>query len=168
MTENISRALDECDLQILALLQEDCKMGMAEIARRVGKGVSTVHSRIKAMEESGVIRKYTAVLDPTALGRSTLAFIFIRIRYRVPGQRSLVSQREFCENIAKEPLVQGVYIVSGEYDVMLKVRTRDVAEMNSFIVDKLRGIPAVERTLTMFVMDKYLETLEVRGLGDLP
>ena len=165
MTTSKDSGIDETDIKILSILQSNCKVGVQKISKEVSKGISTVHSRIKVLEKKGAIKQYTAVLDPTMLGRPTLAFIFITIRYRVPGEEDLLSQREFCKEIATHPNVQGVWVLSGQYDVLLKVRTNDVQEMNSFIVEFLRTIPAVDRTLTMFVMDNYLETLELRELS---
>lgn len=57
-------------------------------------------------------------------------------------------------------------MLSGEYDVLLKVRAENIEEMNTFIVDFLRELPEVDRTLTMFAMDSYLDTLEVRDLAN--
>jgi Lrp/AsnC family leucine-responsive transcriptional regulator len=158
--------LDETNLKILELLQEDCKAGVQKISENVGKGISTVHARVKALEQSKIIKQYTAILDPVSLNRPTLALIFVTIRYRAPGQPDLLSQKEFCKEIAKHPFVQEVFVLSGQYDVFLKVRTKDVEEMNRFIVDFLRELPAVERTLTMFVMDNFLESLELRRLTE--
>jgi Lrp/AsnC family leucine-responsive transcriptional regulator len=166
MTKDSPAVLDDTNIKILELLQENCKMGVQDISKEVGKGISTVHARVKALEQSQVIKQYTSVLDPVMLNRPTLALIFVTIRYRVPGETDLLSQKEFCKDIAKHPFVQEVFVLSGEYDVFLKVRTKDVEEMNRFIVDYLRELPAVERTLTMFVMDTYLETLELRRLSD--
>jgi len=158
-------AIDDTNLKILELLQEDCKLGVQKISESVGKGISTVHARIKAMEQSKIIKQYSAILDPVLLNRPTLALIFVTIRYRVPGEPDLLSQKEFCQEIAKHPFVQEVFVMSGQYDVFLKVRTKDVEEMNRFIVDFLRELPAVDRTLTMFVMDNFLETQELRKLA---
>ena len=159
-------ALDDINLKILELIQKDCKLGVQKISENVGKGISTVHARIKAMEESGTIKQYSAILDPVMLNRPTLALIFVTIRYRVPGEPDLLSQKDFCQEIALHPYVQEVFVLSGQYDVFLKVRTKDVEEMNRFIVDFLRELPAVDRTLTMFVMGNFLETQELRRLTD--
>ncbi|MFX1272684.1 MAG: Lrp/AsnC family transcriptional regulator, partial [Promethearchaeota archaeon] len=164
MSRQRQSPIDETDLKILEMLQEDCKLGVQKISQTVGKGISTVHARIKALEQRSIIKQYSAILDPLLLDRSTLALIFVTIRYRVPNQPDLLSQREFCEEISKHPYVQEVFVLSGQFDVFLKVRTRDVEEMNSFIVDFLRELPAVERTLTMFVMENFLETQELRKL----
>jgi DNA-binding Lrp family transcriptional regulator len=164
MSKTRQSTIDEINLKILELLQEDCKLGVQKISEVVGKGISTVHARIKALEEDKIIKQYSAILDPVLLNRPTLALIFVTIRYRVPGEPDLVSQRQFCQEIAKHPFVQEVYVLSGQYDVFLKVRTKDVQEMNQFIVGFLRELPAVDRTLTMFVMDNFLETQELRNL----
>lgn len=156
---------DETNLKILELLQENCKLGVQKISDIVGMGISTVHARIKAMEQNNIIKQYSAILDPVLLNRPTLALIFVTIRYRVPGEPDLLSQKKFCEEISKHHFVQDVFVMSGQYDVFLKVRTKDVEEMNQFIVGFLRELPAVDRTLTMFIMGNFLETQELRKLA---
>jgi DNA-binding Lrp family transcriptional regulator len=164
MTENISDGIDETNLELLRLLQIDSKMKISELAKEVGKGIATVHSRMKSLEQRGVIERYSAILKPEKVGRETLAFILVTVRYRVPGRKGVVSQRDFCKEIAIHPLVQGVYVVSGEYDVLLKIRARNIDEMNRFIVDFLRELPQVDKTHTMFAMDTYLDSPELRDL----
>jgi len=156
--------LDEVDLELLRLLQIDSKMKISDLAKEVGKGIATVHARMQSLKEKGVIRHYSAILDPKKVGRETLAFILVTVRYRVPGRKGVVSQRDFCKEIAIHPLVQGVHVVSGDYDVMLKVRTRNIDEMNRFIVDFLRELPQVDKTHTLFSMDTYLDSHELRDL----
>ncbi len=161
MTEIFSGKIDHTDVQIIELLQQNARMKIGDIAEKVGKGISTVHNRIKALEESEVIEGYTALINGAKVGRPTVAMILITVRYRVPGRKEILSQRQFCKDIAEHPFVQSVHVLSGEFDVLLKVRTRDVEEMNSFIVDFLRQMPEVDRTLTMFVMDTYLDSSRI-------
>ena len=166
MAERISkkRELDDTNKKLLQLLQNDSKQSISNLSAELGIGISSIHARMKALKETGVIKQYSAVVDPADVDRETLAFILVTVRYRVPGQKTVLSQREFCKEIAGHPLVQGVYVLSGEYDVLLKVRTKSIEEMNRFIVDFLRELPAVDKTLTMFAMGTYLDTLELRGL----
>ncbi|MFW9975070.1 MAG: Lrp/AsnC family transcriptional regulator [Candidatus Thorarchaeota archaeon] len=154
------------DEELLHLLQQDSKQSIAQLSKTLGIGISSVHARMKALKDSGVIQKYTAIVDPGEVNRGTLAFILVTVRYRVPGRKGVLSQREFCEQIAGHPLVQGVHVLSGEYDVLLKVRAENISEMNNFIVDFLRELPEVDKTLTMFAMDSYLDTLELRDLSN--
>ncbi len=164
MTEMYSENVDETDLELLRLLQSDSKLKISELAKEVGKGIATVHSRMKVLKKKGIIRRYAAILEPKKVGRETLAFILVTVRYRVPGRKGVVSQREFCKEIAVHPLVQGVHVISGDYDVLLKVRARNIDEMNRFIVDFLRELPQVDKTHTMFSMDTYLDSPELRDL----
>ncbi|MGD9397571.1 MAG: Lrp/AsnC family transcriptional regulator [Candidatus Thorarchaeota archaeon] len=166
MAERISKEkkIDETNRKLLQLLQKDSKQSIAKLSEALGIGISSVHARMKTLKEYGIIKHYSAVVDPGRVERGTLAFILVTVRYRVPGRKGVLSQREFCEQIAGHPLVQGVHVLSGEYDVLLKVRAGNIGEMNSFIVDFLRELPEVDRTLTMFAMDSYLDTLELRNL----
>lgn len=157
-------SIDETDLKILKLLQEDAKMGVKKIAKQVGKGISTVHARIKTMEQKKIITKYSAILDPVMLNRPIMAFIFISLRTKASAGKGALSQKKFCREITQHPFIQGVYLLSGEFDVILKVRTKSVDEMRTFIVDYLREMPSIERTQTTFVLDIYLETLELKEL----
>ena len=166
MGENFTeeKPLDETNKRLLHNLQKDGKQSISKLSDALGIGISAVHARMKSLKETGVVINYAAVVDPDRVGRGTLAFILVTVRYRVPGQKGVLSQREFCEQIAIHPLVQGVHVLSGEYDVLLKVRAESIGEMNKFIVDFLRELPEVDKTLTMFAMDTYLDTLELRDL----
>ncbi len=168
MAEKISKKkkIDAKDEELLHLLQQDSKQSIAQLSKALGIGISSVHARMKALKDSRVIQRYTAIVNPVEVNRGTLAFILVTVRYRVPGRKGVLSQREFCEQIAVHPLVQGVHVLSGEYDVLLKVRAENISEMNNFIVDFLRELPEVDKTLTMFAMDSYLDTLELRDLSN--
>ena len=165
MTETYSDKIDDTDLELLRLLQIDSRMKISDLAKIVGKGIATVHARMKQLKQNGTIQRYAAIIDPAKVGRETLGFILVTVRYRVPGRKGVLSQREFCKEIAIHPLVQGVYVVSGDYDVLLKVRARNIDEMNRFIVDFLRELPQVDKTHTMFAMDTYLDSPELRDLS---
>jgi Lrp/AsnC family leucine-responsive transcriptional regulator len=160
------KELDKTNKELLHLLQNDSKQSIAKLSEALGIGISSVHARMKSLKEIDVIKYYSAVVNPEKVNRGTLAFILVTVRYRVPGRKGVLSQREFCEQIAGHPLVQGVHVLSGEYDVLLKVRAESIGEMNKFIVDFLRELPEVDKTLTMFAMDTYLDTLELRDLAN--
>ncbi len=167
MAEKISKMkkLDDKNKELLHLLQNDSKQSISKLSEALGIGISSVHARMKALKVTGVIKNYSAVVDPTKVDRETLAFILVTVRYRVPGKKVVLSQREFCQTIAKHPFVQGVHVLSGEYDVLLKIRTKNIDAMNRFIVDYLRELPEVDKTLTMFAMESYYDSLDLRELG---
>jgi DNA-binding Lrp family transcriptional regulator len=153
--------LEERDLEILRLLQGDGKVSTREIAERLRCPLTTVYSRIKRLEELGVIKGYKAILDARKLGRPTTAFILASFAYRTPGIHETLDQREIARQIAKFPEVQEVHIITGDWDILIKVKARDVAEIGRFVVDKLRMVRGIERTLTCMVFDTAKETLDI-------
>ena len=78
--------LDKKDIEILRLLQEDCRSSTKQIARKIGSPITTVYAKIKRMEELGLIQKYTAVLDAKKLGKGTTAIILASFNYRPSGE----------------------------------------------------------------------------------
>lgn len=154
-------SVDGKDLEILRLLQEDAKVPAKEISRRIGSPITTVYSRIKRLEEAGVIRGYRPILDAGALGRPTTAFIFASITYRTPGISGPLDQRSIAREVGRFPEVQEVHIITGDWDLLIKVKERDVASVGNFVVDKLRTVRGIEKTLTCMVFDAVKETQDL-------
>ncbi|MEM3627304.1 MAG: Lrp/AsnC family transcriptional regulator [Candidatus Bathyarchaeia archaeon] len=151
--------LDEKDLAILTLMQKNCRMPVREIARKIGSPITTVFAKIKRMEQQKIIKEYKAVLDFKKLNFGATAFILASFSYR-DGETQL-SQRVIAEQIAKFPEVQEVHIISGDWDILIKVRGRDVDAIGNFVVDKLRTVKGIEKTLTCLVFDTRKETTEL-------
>jgi len=149
--------LEEDDFKILRELEENSKQSLKELSRKLGMPMSTIHDKIKRFEHNGVIKKYTALTDPANVGKPTLAFILVAMRYQFAGE-PLVKQREVALRIAKLPLVQEIHIISGEWDILLKVRGRDLKQIGDFVIEKLREIRGVDRTLTLVAFENIKET----------
>lgn len=154
--------MDEKDLAILALLQKNCRMTAKEIARKVGSPITTVFAKIKRMEQQEIIKEYKAVLDSKKLNFGATAFILASFSYRANrnGETQL-SQRIIAKKIAKFPEVQEVHIISGDWDILIKVKERDVDAIGNFVIDKLRTVKGVEKTLTCMVFDTQKETTDI-------
>ena len=151
--------LDQKDIQILDLIQENCKLSVKEVARKVGLPITTAHARIKRMEKLGLVKSYKAVLDAKKLGLNVTAFIFISFSYK--SEEGEISQREVARKIAAFSEVQEVHIITGDWDMVLKVKLRNVDELGSFVVDKLRMVKGVDKTLTCVVLDTVKETSSI-------
>ena len=149
--------LDGKDCQILELLQENCTLSTKQIAQKVGSPITTVYAKIKRLEELGVIKGYTAVLDSKKLNMGTTALIFISFLY----DSDVMSQREAAAKVAMMEQVQDVYIVTGDWDILIKVRAKNVDEIGDFVIDRLRKLHGVEKTYTMFVFDTRKESTKV-------
>ena len=106
--------LDKKDLEILNLLQKNCKMTAKEIGQIIESPVTTVFAKIKRMEEIGVIRGYNAILDSNKLGKGTTAFILASVSYGLKGGQQ--SQRKIAKEIARLPEVQEAHIITGDWD----------------------------------------------------
>ncbi|HJR97202.1 MAG TPA: Lrp/AsnC family transcriptional regulator [Actinomycetota bacterium] len=118
--------LDDRDLEIIAALQDDARATYADVATRVRLSASAVHDRVRKLEEQGVIRRYSAIVDPEALGLFVTALI--AASPLDPRQPDDLPQR-----VAEFPEVEDCYSIAGEANYMLKVRTGTTAELEDLI-----------------------------------
>ena len=157
----MSVKLDEKDVAILALIQENSKLTARQIARRVNAPITTVFAKTKRMEEQGIIKEYRAIVAPEKLSAGTAAFILASVSYRAKSDDTPISQRVVAGEIAKFPEVQEVHIITGDWDLLVKLRAENVDSIGKFVVDKLRLIKGLEKTLTCMVFETVKETTEV-------
>ena len=153
--------LDEKDSAILALIQENSKLTAKQTAKKINAPITTVFAKIKRMEELGVIKEYRAILAPEKLDSGTAAFILASVSYRAKPDDTPVSQRVVAEEIAKFPEVQEVHIITGDWDLLIKLRAENVDAIGKFVVDKLRLIKGLEKTLTCMVFETVKETTKI-------
>jgi len=136
--------LDEKDEIILGELRKDGRMSTVDIAKRTGLPRVTVHERIKRLKERGVIKHFTVMVDHSKTGRPATAFVLVTYD---PHQE--VTQRKLAERLAKLDEVYEVHILAGEWDLLLKVRGDSVEGIGRLVVDKLREIGGIGRTVTL-------------------
>ncbi|MEM3606695.1 MAG: Lrp/AsnC family transcriptional regulator [Candidatus Bathyarchaeia archaeon] len=149
--------LDNKDIEILNALQKNCKLPVKTIAFKLNLPITTVYSKIKKMEELKLIKSYKAILDYGKIGKNTLAFILISVAYRPLSEETLISQREIANEISKFPEVQEVHIISGDWDLLVKARAENVDAIGKFVIDKLRTVKGIQKTLTCMVFDTVKE-----------
>lgn len=142
------------DRVILGSLQKNCKRSLREIARELHAPISTVHEKIKRYERDGVVKAYRAVLDDRKLGFAVTGFILISINYALPEK---VSQRKIAEQIAALPNILEVHIITGDWDLLVKAKARSVQELGKFVIERLRAIPGVAKTLSVIVYETVKE-----------
>ena len=153
--------LDEKDSAILTLIQENDKLTAKQIAKKINAPITTVFAKIKRMEGLGVIKEYRAIVSPEKLGAGTAAFILASVSYRAKADDVPISQRVVAEEIARFPEVQEVHIITGDWDLLVKLRAENVDAVGKFVVDKLRLIKGLEKTLTCMVFETVKETTEI-------
>ena len=152
--------LDKKDIEILRIVQRNSKITTREIARQLSIPVTTVFTRIKKLEQKGIIKEYRAILNEKKLGKGTTAFILASFSYRTQN-KELLSQRELAREIAKFPEVQEVHIITGDWDLLIKVKAENVEAIGKFVIDKLRLVKGIEKTLTCVVFETEKETTEI-------
>lgn len=135
--------MDEKDSAILGELVKDSRKTTKSIAKSLGIPRATVHDRIARMEQRGTIRKYTAVPDYGQLGLGVTAFVLVQFE-----SEKGVSQRDTADEISSMPGIFEVHMISGEYDMILKVRGATMEEIGKLVIDRLREVKGVARTLT--------------------
>ncbi len=155
----MSAKLDEKDLAILALIQDNSKLTANQIAKKINCPITTVFAKTKRMEELGIIKQYRAILSPEKLNLGTAAFILAAVSYSAKNDdKTPVSQRQVAEEIARFPEVQEVHIITGDWDLLVKLRAENVEAVGKFVVDKLRLIKGLDKTLTCMVFETVKES----------
>jgi DNA-binding Lrp family transcriptional regulator len=149
----LEAGFDQLDLAILDELQQNGRLSVADLARKIHLSQPAVHNRIKRLEREGIIRQYVALIDPEAAGYDLMGFIRISIQPR--------TRDNFCEAqriLTDCPQVMECYRTSGSYDLMLKVMVPDHKALDSFIETVLMSLPGVERIDTELVLNEIKAT----------
>ncbi len=138
--------MDDKDRLIFKYLTENGRDKISDISNALNIPRITVYERIQGMIRKGIIKKFTVVPDYEAIGLPTVGFIYISF-----DAASGKSQREIASRIAAFPEVEEVYIIAGEWDMLIKVRAKSVEEVGNFVLDRLRTVQGVEKTETVTV-----------------
>lgn len=148
--------LSKIDKKILQELQRDGRISYAELARRVGLSNTPCFERVKRLEREGIIEGYTALIDPEKVGAKLLVFVQIRL--------SRINQdvfEEFKQKAIALDEVQECYLVSGNFDYLIKARVADMSAYRIFLGETLLTLPGVQESTSYVVMEELKETLNL-------
>ena len=151
---NQSNQLGRIDRNIVRLLQRDARMTHTELARRVGLSTTPCKERVRRLEREGVIQHYQAVLDPAALDRALVVFVQIRL-----NRTSQDIFEEFTAAALDLPEVQECYLVSGNFDYLIKARVADMNAYRDLLGETLLTLPGVQESTSYVVMEQVKESL---------
>ena len=143
--------IDEIDGVILDLLQENARISQADVARVVGLAPSAVLERIRKLEGRGVIKGYTALVDPHTVEQPMLAFIAVRTS-QAPGDERVAQALAQCQEVLE------VHHVAGDDCYLVKVRARDAEHIGQLLRHRFGRIPGVVSTRTTIVLETVKET----------
>ena len=142
--------LDDIDRSILAFLQENGRMSLSEMARRAGVAPATVHERLAKLRRGGVVLGFAMRLNPAALGYTVTALIHLRTELADRVERTVSDLRAI-------PEVEEVHVVTGEYDLVVKLRARDTAHLQELLVTRLHRVAGFIRSATEICLTSPLE-----------
>ena len=143
--------MDDTDRIIIDRLQADGALTYAEIGSAAGLSASAVNDRLKRLRAEGAIRRMTADVDPAALGLNLLAFVLVAVN-------EPVGEVGFRNAMKAAPEVLECHHLTGDYSYLLKLRLRDTAHLEQFLMNRLKPLAGVVRTHTLIALSSVKET----------
>lgn len=143
------RKMDSVDHRIVALLRENARRSFQDIGERVSLSAPAVKRRLDRLEREGVIRGYSANVDPAALGWHAHAFVELFCEGRMSGA-------EVRDAVAEHPEVEGAYTIAGQPSAILHLRAADTQHLEETL-ERIRETPGVSRTQTQVVLSTLFE-----------
>ena len=148
--------LGKIDRNILRILQKDGRISYTDLAAEVGLSVTPCIERVKRLERNRFILGYTARVSPERLGTSLVVFVQIRLNHT--SQKNF---EEFRSSVLDLENIQSCFLVSGNYDYLLKARVKDMAAYRELLGHRILKLPAVQESTSYVVMEELKETMAV-------
>lgn len=150
--------LDRLDKNILRELQKDGRISNVELSKRIGLSPTPCLERVKRLEKEGVIKSYTALLDPKYLQAALLVYIEITL-----NRSSADVFERFNEAANRLDDILECHLVSGNFDYLLKTRVADMSTYRKVLSETLLSLPDIKDSRTYVVMEevKYVTTINV-------
>ena len=139
-----NQLLDDVNLRIMDMLGRDSSTPFVEIAKQIGISDATVHIRVRRLIAEGVINKFTISVDNNLLGYDHLAFIGINVQ---PGFAD-----ESIDGLSNLEEVLEIHEMHGTFDLLLKIRAKDLDQMREVVENKIRKLPRILETELMTVL----------------
>ncbi|ACK50588.1 transcriptional regulator, AsnC family [Methylocella silvestris BL2] len=139
--------IDEIDRKIIGAVQDDGRITTQELAERVGLSPSPCARRVRLLEQSGVIKKYAAIIDQTKVGLPISAFASVKLERQREGDLD-----RFAKAVERWPEVVDCYLMTGQRDYLLRIVARDLESYERFLKDKLTRLDGVASIETSFAL----------------
>jgi Lrp/AsnC family leucine-responsive transcriptional regulator len=150
----LSNQLDATDRRILKEVQNDGRLSIVELAARVNLSKSPCLKRLRRLENEGYIKRYYAELDAKKLSYGHLVFVQVKLT-----NTTRAKLEEFNRSVQLVPQVLSCHMMSGGYDYLLKVRSRNMEEYRILLGDVISALPSVGQTSTFAVMEEVKDTM---------
>lgn len=147
-----STELDRFDTAILRILGSEGRIAVTELARRIGLSKSPTQTRLKRLEDEGVITGYRAILDPIRMGLSHVAFVEVRL-----SDTREAALQAFNKAVLTVPEIEQCHMIASRHDYLLKVRTSDIQAYRRVLGERISALPHVAGTSTYVAMEAVKE-----------
>lgn len=149
-------SFDEIDKKLLLFLQEDAKQTTKELSYKLGLSVTAVYERIRKLENTGVISKYVALLNKQKIAKDFMVLCHVKLtqhkkEYVLQFEREVMNLHEVTE----------CFHVSGDYDYILKICVRDIADYRNFMLTKLTTLEHIASTHSSFMISEVKNTTSI-------
>lgn len=148
--------MDTWDRRILALLQEDCSLSLAQLAERVGLSQSPCWRRVQRLKADGIIRAEVALVDRAKVGLKTQ--IFAQVKLSAQGRQQLDA---FSAEIRRFPEVLECWVLMGPVDFLLRIVAQDVESYERFFFERLSRVPGIQEITSTVALSEIKATTAV-------
>ena len=148
--------ISESEAKLLSILQRDASASVSDLAEATNTSPATVWRRIRALEERGVIGPPVRLVDPARVGRGMDVYCQVRMKSQDAEARAA-----FQRAVDAEPAIMEVYSVTGDWDYMLHMVVRDIADFEAILMRRLLELDCVAGTSTIFALRRIKHTREV-------
>jgi Lrp/AsnC family transcriptional regulator len=149
--------LSKSDVEILKMVQADATLSTAAIAEKINLSQSPCWRRVNRLEQEGLITRRVAVLNRQALGMDVV--VFATINLTSTGRQNLL---EFEQDIVRHPEVMECYTMTGIWDYMIKIVTRDIRHYEEFVRNTLTASPSIRE------LHSHIAVTEIKNVTELP
>jgi Lrp/AsnC family leucine-responsive transcriptional regulator len=146
--------LDEIDRKLLTLLQDDDRLALAELSKKLGSPASTINDRIKRLTRQGLIAGFHARVSPEEMGLNLLASMLV-------SWSNPKVEATFLKWVNGSPAVLECHHITGAWNYLLKVRVATTRDLEKFLAETVKSVKGVERTETLIVLSSAKETWKV-------
>ena len=139
--------MDKIDRKLISLLQKDSTISNFDLSQEIGLSASACLSRTKRLKKLGVIKGFTAIIDEKKVGLDVLTFTFVNLSHHDRKAASM-----FVKKIEEIPQILECHNVTGNWDYLLKIVSRNISSYRDFVIDRLLAIPGVNKIETLMIL----------------
>jgi len=141
--------LDPTDIEILKILQKDASMTHKQISDLLYKSVATIHERIRKLKATGYIKRTVAILDRKKIDRNLIAFSQVLL-----NDHTAETLKGFENEVIRFPEVMECFQMTGSFDFVLRIATKDIDAYHDFYRNKLATLPNITTVQSFFVLSE--------------